>query len=181
MKNNEGIFKLPLTGLSEKIKKNKYLIVILVVGIVLLLWPTGNSEKDTVDTDFQSAEEAFSLEEREERLEEILQKVNGAGKVSVLLSVDGSTERLIASDSSCNEEIGGNGSSFSEDTSAVVIDHGSSESVVELKYIFPKFTGAVIVAEGAGNSAVKLAISQAVSAVTGLGTDKISVIKMAIN
>ena len=39
-------------------------------------------------------------------------------------------------------------------------------------------TGAVIVAEGAGQPSVKLALTNAVMSLTGLGADKITVIKM---
>ena len=42
----------------------------------------------------------------------------------------------------------------------------------------PKYQGAIILAMGADDPAVKLAIVDAVSNVTGLGADKISVLKM---
>ena len=43
---------------------------------------------------------------------------------------------------------------------------------------YPVYRGAVVVCEGAGSPSVELAIVQAVSRLTGLGSDKISVIKM---
>ena len=42
----------------------------------------------------------------------------------------------------------------------------------------PEYRGAVIVCQGADQASVRLAIVQAVSNVTGLGADKISVLKM---
>ena len=42
----------------------------------------------------------------------------------------------------------------------------------------PTYMGAIIVCQGAENSAVRLAIVEAVSRATGLGADKISVLKM---
>ena len=42
----------------------------------------------------------------------------------------------------------------------------------------PTYRGAIVVCQGADRAAVRLAIVEAVSAVTGLGADRISVLKM---
>jgi stage III sporulation protein AG len=42
----------------------------------------------------------------------------------------------------------------------------------------PQYLGAIVVCQGADRSDVRLAIVEAVSALTGLGADKISVLKM---
>ena len=42
----------------------------------------------------------------------------------------------------------------------------------------PTYKGAIVVCQGADNGAVRLAIVEAVSRATGLGADKISVLKM---
>ena len=47
---------------------------------------------------------------------------------------------------------------------------------VEEKRIYPAFSGAIVVSDGAGKSSVELMIIRAVAAVTGLPTDKISVL-----
>ena len=44
--------------------------------------------------------------------------------------------------------------------------------------VYPQFQGALIVSEGADNAAVRWNIVSAVSSLTGLGTDKITVVKM---
>jgi len=60
----------------------------------------------------------------------------------------------------------------------LVISESGKERVVELYYVNPEYTGAVIVCEGAGSAELRLQITKAVSNFTGLGTDKISVISM---
>jgi membrane peptidoglycan carboxypeptidase len=42
---------------------------------------------------------------------------------------------------------------------------------------WPRFTGALIVCEGAGNASVRLALTQAVASLTGLTADRITVVK----
>ena len=47
-----------------------------------------------------------------------------------------------------------------------------------LHRIYPEYRGALVVAQGADNAAIKLAITQAVAGLTGLSSDKITVVKM---
>ena len=54
----------------------------------------------------------------------------------------------------------------------------SRDAPVVVQTIYPTFRGAVVVAEGADAGSVKLDLVNAVSSLTGLGADKITVIKM---
>ncbi|MBQ1242637.1 MAG: stage III sporulation protein AG, partial [Oscillospiraceae bacterium] len=67
--------------------------------------------------------------------------------------------------------------SLSQEKKTLVLDSGSSESVVVTKSRYPRFTGALIVCEGAGNASVRLALTQAVASLTGLTADRITVVK----
>ena len=157
MKNEK--MKTKLGGLI----KNKYALIVLGVGLLILLLPTGSGSKAKETTDTELSVPGFSLEEEERRLCQQLAKIKGAGKVSVLLSVVGSVSRELA-------ESG-------EET--LVISQSGGERVVELYYVNPIYMGAVIVCEGASASEVRLEITKAVTAFTGLGADKIRVIQMA--
>ena len=151
--------------LKEKIKlldifKNKYVLIVLAAGLVLILWPSGKKSETTQISELSAP--AFSISDEEERLEDQLSKIRGAGRVSVLLSVSGSASRELAD---------------SEDGTLVVSENGK-ERVVELYYVNPEYMGAIIVCDGANSADVRLAITKAVSDFTGLGTDKIAVINM---
>lgn len=153
------------------LKKNKYVVIVLVVGVIILLLPTGSStdstdsQIDTADSEMQAALD-FSVERQEDKLAGALSEIQGAGEVTVVLSVKTTMEQEVAVD-----EDGSGG----EET--VTISTGSgTESPVTIKYIYPEYKGALIVAKGADNAEIKLQITQAVSALTGLGADKISVI-----
>ena len=143
------------------ILKNKYALVVLAIGLLLVLLPTGSKSPDTKQTGELTAP-AFSIADEEGRLENQLSKIQGAGRVSVLLSVQGSASRELAE---------------SEDGTLVVSENGK-ERVVELYYVNPEYMGAIIVCDGANSADVRLAISKAVSDFTGLGTDRITVISM---
>ena len=47
--------------------------------------------------------------------------------------------------------------------------------VVVTRETYPQYRGALVVCEGGGNDAVRLQVVSAVSALTGLGADKISI------
>jgi stage III sporulation protein AG len=145
--------------------KNKYALIALAVGIVILLWPTGTAEEPAEPalspTDIEAP--VFSLPDEEQRLERQLAQIKGAGRVSVLLSVQGSVARELADN---GEE-------------ALVLSDNGSQRVVELYYVNPAYMGAVVVCQGADSAKVRLEITQAVIAFTGLSSDKIKVIEMA--
>lgn len=147
----------------KDIASNKYALIILAVGLILLLWPSGKeSGSDAPSKASELSVPAFSLRDEEERLAQQLTKIKGAGQVSVLLSVEGSVRREPAES---GEEL-------------LVIGQGSGEKVVDLYYVNPTYMGAVIVCQGAGQPAVRLEITRAVAAFTGLGADAIRVIEM---
>lgn len=151
--------------IKEKIKlldifKNKYALIVLAAGLVLILWPSGK-KSETVQTNELTAP-AFSISAEEDRLEAQLSKIRGAGRVSVLLSVSGSASRELAE---------------SEKGTLVVSENGK-ERVVELYYVNPEYMGAVIVCDGANSAELRLEILRAVADFTGLGASKISVISM---
>jgi len=103
------------------------------------------------------------LSEEEQRLEKALENMEGVGGVRVTLSLRGSVERELVTQ---------------EDGVLVVSSGGGVQSVVERRFVYPEYLGALIVCEGAGIPAVKLNVTRAVQSVTGIGSDKITVIKM---
>lgn len=156
MKSNEDKKKIKLMD----VLKNKYALLILGVGLILILLPTGTKTKSSTATDLSAP--SFSITDEEARLQNQLSLIKGAGKVSVLLSVKGSASRELAK---------------SKDETLVVSDNGD-EKVVDIYYVNPEYLGAVIVCEGAGSADVRLEVTNAVVAFTGLTTNKITVMSM---
>ena len=78
-----------------------------------------------------------------------------------------------------NRQSRAQGDASETETETVVLssDDGGEEPVT-LQLFAEQYRGAVIVAEGGGDPSVALALTRAVSAATGLGADKITVMKM---
>ena len=106
----------------------------------------------------------------EERLEAILSDIEGAGRVQVLLTEDAGRQTLYQTDVQSDE------SHRTEDT-VLVEDAARTETGLVRQTLEPEYRGAVVLCDGADISTVKLAIVQAVGCVTGLGADRICVLK----
>ena len=60
----------------------------------------------------------------------------------------------------------------------VTLNRGSGyEDVVVTEQTYPVYQGAVVVCQGASDSGVHLAVIEAVSVLTGLGSDRITVVQ----
>lgn len=150
--------------------KYKFVALIIVIGIVLMLLPTGKS-KDKTDNNVElPTETELTIDAK---LADVLSAISGAGEVKVLLSVAAGEEKIYQID----EDISDNSGNIRRST--VVVSDGSRNQQGLIKQIVPpSYLGAVIVCDGGDNPVVKLAIVDAVSKLTGLPTDRISVIKM---
>ena len=172
--------KINFAGFGEKgeaalqfIKKRWLLVAALVLGLVLLCL-TGDGGTETVTAE-GSARPEFSLEEEEKRIADVLKKIAGVGDVSVVLTLKSSVEQRIAHDESTQYRTVTEGYELDSDSSAVILQSDGGQEPVVLKYVYPEYKGVLIVADNV-NAALKLEIINAVAALTGLSTDKISVI-----
>ena len=139
-------------------------LAVLTVGCLLLLIPTG-AKADTQRE--EKTKEPFDLEWFEGRLEEALSRIEGAGETKVVLSLDSGERQVLAQD----REQTNSGASVQ----TVTVGGGSERSVVPVQTMAPGFRGALVVSPGAGDAAVRLALTRAVSVLTGLGSDCICV------
>ena len=154
-------------------RKYKFVILIILVGIVLMMLPTGNKVK-TADKTVSTTQENFSLEDMEEKMTDVLSHIQGVGKVRVMLTLKSGSQLHLAEDVS--QYAKENDTKYDSET--VTINRGSgNQEVVVTNTIYPTYQGAVIVCQGADLASVRLAVTEAVAALTGLSTDKISIVK----
>lgn len=164
---------------AEKIWKAlgqyKYVLLLLAAGLALLLWPTGERAGSGQEPS-AAQEEDFDLAALEEKLSRTLSQVEGAGRVTVTLTVKSGMEQVPVTDRSTSS---GERENRVEEKTVVVNNGSGQEAVVRLRR-YPVFQGALVVCEGADQAGVRLAMTQAVSALTGLGADRITVCKGSV-
>lgn len=160
-------------GITQTLGKYKYVGVVLMVGIVLMMIP---SKSLNTDETIQIEQKMDTSEmELEDKMEEILSCVQGAGNVKVMLSIAKGESSVYQTDSTYSQS---DTSTDSRTQTILVTDSNRNETGLVYQKNPPIYQGAIVLAQGADNPQVKLAIVDAVMVVTGLGADRISVHKM---
>lgn len=180
------------------------LIIIFLAGVFLLVLslPSGklSTKKDTMEEqegaeteeyrDIRDAGLAAMSEyaaRQEEELERVLSKVDGVGKVDVMLTIASSEEKKTlrkenTSQDSTKEQDSTGGTrdqnSSSSQTEPVLVGQGDGQSPYVVQIQSPEIEGVVVVAQGAGSGVVDAEIIAAVEALFPVETHKIKVMKM---
>ncbi len=160
---------------AEKIKnaihKYKYALIILCIGLALLLLP---GKKTITEQKIEEVRQETNMVEQDE-LSKILQSIEGAGQVQVMLSVAAGEMTVYQT----NSDISTSGDGGSEKVDTVILTDSQRNETGLINQVNPPiYLGAIVVCQGANNPSVKLAITQAVAKITGLRTDNICVLKM---
>ena len=118
-------------------------------------------------------EEDFSVAALERKLGQILSQVEGAGEVSVMLTVQSSARRIYAADREQSER-----DELREMREELVITSvGGDEEAVLIGQNYPVFQGALLVCPGGDDPGVRLQLIEALTALTGLNSNRITVCK----
>lgn len=167
---------MEIKALQSKVQslfqKYKYAFIIFLVGILFMIVPgklLGSEDRGEVQ---EVVEQGSSVQQE---LEEILSYIKGAGTVRVMLKELSGEETIYE----VNEDISLSDSSSDTKIDVITItDQNRNEHGLIKQVNPPKYQGAVILCQGGDDPSVKLAITDAVSKITGLGADKIAVLKM---
>lgn len=185
---------------KKKIENLVVFAIILIITIIAInvIWKDDKKSTTKDETKNQSKQLASNLEENsldtsnsnlETKLKNILQKIQGVGKVEVFINYSESSETVAmynenAKVSSTEETDTSGGKRVIEQTDTqkdIVYKEENGEKIpITQKIIQPKIEGAIITAKGASNANVKSNIVQAVEAATGLATHKIQVYEMEV-
>lgn len=143
----------------EKLKNNKIIAVILIIGIVLMLVPSDRKEKIVKD----NTEYAENLEKD---LCEMISRIEGAGEVYVMVTLEDKGQTFPLTD------VNGKGESIQQKTVSV------SGEIAISKENYPKVRGVAVAASGADRSSVRENIVEAAQALTGAELHNIKVFKL---
>ena len=188
------LFKKSENGKDKKkqIENIVVFIIILIITVLIInnMWSSGEnkSKQDKTDTTKVLAQTSSNQQDDlESNLEDILETINGVGKVEILIKYSESSTVVAMYNETISESItkenDGNGGSKdvkeSENKKEIVYtdEDGTNKPITE-KVVMPVIEGAIITAQGASDANIKTSIVSAVEAVTGLPVHKIQVFEM---
>lgn len=146
------------------VKKYRGAVLVLLCGIALMCLPRQQETKKAAVPEVQQT--------LEQALEKILSQVSGAGEVRVLLSGQLSETKRYQTDDTQS------GSGELRQETVILTGENRVQTALVRQTEAATYRGAIVVCQGAENPKVALAVVQAVAAVTGLSTNRITVLKM---
>lgn len=186
-------------GKSKKNIENLVVFIILLIVTLIIIntiWNDNETDNSNTIQDkgvvlASTGNESVSTEDTTQKnLKQILSKIEGVGKVEVLITYSESSQVIAMYNEKYKESQTEEGDTsggtrviqeVSKDKEIIYQEENGEKVPITEKVVMPKMEGALIVAEGANNAAVKTNIIQAVEALTGLATHKIQVLEMKSN
>ncbi|MBR5192793.1 MAG: hypothetical protein IKW33_05255 [Clostridia bacterium] len=147
----------------KKLVKIGIILIVVLFALLIVFSSFNNNENTQVNTSNNY------VSDLENRLSKTLSKVEGAGNVYVVITVESGMETVLASETVKTEE---NGKITT--TSKPILVGGKT---VVIKENFPKIIGVVIVCQGANNISVYTKIEQATASLLNIDTKKIEILK----
>ena len=129
--------------------KYKFVLLMVAVGVLLMMLPSVGGEKgqEAVSPTTAAGAQGYSLERTQEEMERIVSSIAGAPE------------------------------DYTSRTQTVLTGSGSGETALPTQELYPEYIGAVVVCDGGDRAGTVLKVKEAVSVLTGLSTDRISVVK----
>ncbi len=193
--NNENkketfLSKLPFFKKLKSIKNIEIVIAVIVISIMLLIYFStlgSNKTKSNVNAninDIKYTNAETYVNDLEDRISKVLSKINGAGEVSVVITLSSSSEFIIAKDvekTTHTESVTENGITTKTEEIVVIekpllIDGSSGDEPLILLEIMPKIAGVVVVSEGAKDVNVKLNLLKAIQALITVPSGNIEIL-----
>jgi stage III sporulation protein AG len=198
---------------GKKLRKDQWMIIILVgVLLCVIALPVKNTEtksgisdivSDTIETEkdtsaedaegkgFSDGAETDYVRYWEEKLEDALSCVEGAGEVRVLITLKESEEKIVekdgpeqTTDTTEMDDAGGSRTtqeSSMEKTTIYTTDESGNNIPYVVKTISPTVEGVVVIAQGGDQLLVQQNIIEAIQVLFDVDMNKITVVKMKNN
>ena len=178
------------TGGEHKNKKNSFLLLILLLGIILMFaGPLLSAPQKTAVTNEEIEDHPRDIKSETDlgrALEQILEHIDGISDVHVFINYAGTKEGVYARShdestrTTLEEDREGGTREIEEinrrEEQVLLRDGGGGEAALLLKEIMPEIKGVMVVARGAENIYLRLEVVRGVQSVLDLPVHRISVL-----
>ena len=173
----KGEFMDKLKNLGQHIKQNRKLqigLAILLAAVLVLCYflfirtPTNSPQTEGGGASISASDAEAYAKGLEDKLEDILSQVKGAGNVNVLVTLGSGFEYVYATEETVKQN-----SSGSTTTTSIILVSGKP---VLVKEIYPEIKGVLVSASGADNLSVKVNLVTAIQTVIDIANEDILIL-----
>ena len=171
-----------LSALIKKYKFDKKTIIVIVLGFILIciLFISElnlNGEPKEVETELSDAEYCDYLENK---IKNFIEKIDGAGKTEVIITLAETTEYIYATDDKDIRKNNNNSDDLTVEKDYVIIENNNNDVGLLIKTIEPKIRGVAVTCEGGDNAKVQEQIYSTIEALLNIKTSCISITKLSL-
>ncbi len=172
---------MKINELLEKLKIDKKSAIVLLIGIfgIFLLGISTffsneniNTNEDKVETEVTTSISSEMIESKlEERLEDTISQLSGVGSVTVMVSVASAGEYVYAQNTK-NEK---DSDKYASDSEIIIYEDENGETALVVSIKCPEILGVAVICDGGSSSVIKSEITQLVTSLFGIGSDRVYV------
>ena len=164
-------------------KKDKKILILVVAGFigVLLIALSEINIDNSIDKEKNNTQIMNSYEYcdyLEKRVEDIVNSIDGAGEVRVMITLAETTEYVYAQNQNGTKKSNKDSENSDNKSDFVIIEKDNNDSGLLIKTFEPKIRGVAVVCDGGDNPIVQQQIYSTVSAVLSVSTARISISKL---
>ena len=190
-KKESFLSKIPFFKKLKSIKNIEIVIAVLIISVMFLIY-FGTSNKENASsnksssaiTNIQYTSASQYAKELEAKLEKTLSQIQGAGAVSVVITLESSSELIIAKTietTKKSESVTDKGVTTKTENVEIVekpliVSGKNGDEPIILLEVMPKISGVVVVAQGATDVNVKLNILKALQALLTIPSGNIEIL-----
>jgi stage III sporulation protein AG len=165
----------------KKINLDKKTITIIIIGLVLIIilfiTELDFSSDESMDENTISDEEYCVY--LESKIKTFIEKIEGAGKTEVIITLSETTEYIYATDDKDVRKNNNNSDDSTLEKDYVIIENNNNDVGLLIKTIEPKIRGVAVSCEGGDIISVQEQIYSTIEALLDINTSNISITKLS--
>lgn len=166
----------------KQLNLDKKTIVILIVGFlgifVMFLSEFNGQEDDSEEMVTYNTDEEYCIY-LENKIQSYIEKIDGAGKTKVIITLSETTEYIYATDDKDVRKNNTNSDDATIEKDYVIIENNNNDVGLLIKTIQPKVRGVAVSCEGGDNTKVQQQIFSTIEALLDIKTSNISISKLS--
>lgn len=169
--------KQRISDILSRLKKDKKALLTVIIGIAgMLLVLVSELPSFSENEQEVKGNETYFGDSLQEDTERLISKIQGAGRVSVMLTYDSGEETVWAKDSETQTQ---SDDKADVEEKHIIIDSQNGETGLAVKVLYPRVRGVAVVCTGGDDPVVKSEIKALLSALFDIGSNRISIARRA--